>query len=55
MATWLISEGSHGEYKQKFLQEGRVYVSWDELNLNLSKLKPRGELAASRWTNCWVP
>ena len=33
MAIWLIRAGSHGEYEQKFIQEGRVYVTWDELNL----------------------
>ena len=35
MAIWLIRAGSHGEYEQKFIQEGRVYVTWDELNLDL--------------------
>ncbi|MFN6360659.1 MAG: hypothetical protein ACK4WE_07425 [Burkholderiales bacterium] len=46
MAIWLIRAGSHGEYEQKFIQEGRVYVTWDELNLDLSKLHQRGELSA---------
>lgn len=46
MAIWLSRAGSHGEYEQKFIQEGRVYVTWDELNLDLSKLKQRGELTA---------
>ncbi len=46
MAIWLIRAGSHGEYEQKFIQEGRVYVTWDELNLDLSKLQQRGELSA---------
>ena len=30
MATWLIRAGGHGEYEQKFLQENRVYVTWDK-------------------------
>ena len=46
MAIWLIRAGSHGEYEQKFIQEGRLYVTWDELNLDLSKLQQRGELTA---------
>ncbi|WP_229297109.1 hypothetical protein [Herbaspirillum sp. CAH-3] len=46
MAIWLIRAGSHGEYKQKFVQEGRVYVTWDELNLDLAKLQQRGELTS---------
>ncbi|QNM97108.1 restriction endonuclease [Chitinimonas koreensis] len=46
MAIWLVRAGSHGEYEQKFIHEGRVYVTWDELNLDLSKLQQRGELNA---------
>jgi restriction system protein len=44
MAIWLIRAGSHGEYEPKFLQENRVYVTWENLNLDLSKLKSRDEL-----------
>lgn len=47
MAIWLIRAGSHGEYEQKFIQENRVYVTWDELDLDLSKLQQRGELSAA--------
>lgn len=44
MAVWLIRAGSHGEYEQKFIQEGRVYVTWDDLDVDLSKLGQRSEL-----------
>jgi restriction system protein len=44
MAVWLIRAGSHGEYEQKFLQESRVYVTWDRLDVNLSKLVNREAL-----------
>lgn len=44
MAIWLIRAGSHGEYEQKFIQEKRVYVTWDGLNVDLKKLKDRAEL-----------
>jgi restriction system protein len=44
MAVWLIRAGSHGEYELKFIQESRVYVTWDELDLNLGKLAERSEL-----------
>ncbi len=46
MAVWLIRAGSHGEYEQKFLQENRVYVTWDRLKVNLSKLADREQLFA---------
>lgn len=47
MAVWLIRAGSHGEYEQKFIQEGRVYVTWDDLDLDLSRVPQRSELAAA--------
>lgn len=47
MAIWLIRAGSHGEYEQKFLQEGRVYVTWDDLDLDLASVHERAELVTS--------
>lgn len=46
MAIWLTRAGSHGEYEQKFIQENRVYVTWADLDVDLSKLKQRSELSA---------
>ncbi|KVX97780.1 restriction endonuclease [Burkholderia ubonensis] len=46
MAIWLIRAGSHGEFEQRFIQENRVYVTWDDLDVDLSKLKLRSELSA---------
>lgn len=47
MAIWLIRAGSHGEYEQKFIQENRVYVTWDSLDVDLGKLKQRADLTAA--------
>lgn len=47
MAIWLIRAGAHGEYEQKFIQESRVYVTWDALDVDLSKLVERPELASA--------
>jgi restriction system protein len=44
MAVWLIRAGSHGEYEQKFILENRVYVTWDKLAVDLTKLKDRKAL-----------
>ncbi len=44
MAVWLIRAGSHGEYEQKFVQENRVYVTWDDLNVDLAKLSQKTDL-----------
>lgn len=47
MAIWLIRAGSHGEYEQKFLQENRVYVTWDDLDVNLAQLQQRADLTTA--------
>ncbi|MDW7773742.1 MAG: restriction endonuclease [Desulfobulbaceae bacterium] len=44
MAIWLIRAGAHGEYEQKFIQENRVYVTWEYLDVNLAKLADRAAL-----------
>jgi len=44
MAVWLIRAGSQGQFEQKFLNENRVYVTWDGLNVDLSALNSRDEL-----------
>lgn len=44
MAVWLIRAGAHGEYELKFIQENRVYVTWDVLDVNVGKLSDRSEL-----------
>ena len=41
MELWLTRAGSHGEYEQKFLDEGRIFLTWDGLNQDLSTLKSR--------------
>lgn len=44
MAIWLFRAGSHGEYEQKFITEKRIYVTWDDLNVDLSLLNNRPQL-----------
>lgn len=50
MAVWLIRAGSHGEFEQKFIQENRVYVTWDALDVDLKKLKGREALLEAMQT-----
>ena len=35
---WLSRAGSHGKYERMFIQEKRVYQTWDSLNVDLAKL-----------------
>lgn len=44
MAVWLVRAGSHGEYESKFIAESRVYVTWDLLDVDLSKLPDQAAL-----------
>jgi restriction system protein len=44
MAVWLIRAGAHGEYEEKFITENRVYVTWDDLDVDLSKIEKRDDL-----------
>jgi len=41
MTLWLIRAGSRGEHEQKLLDEGRVYVAWDGLDVDLGALPDR--------------
>lgn len=44
MELWLTRAGSHGEYEQKFLDEGRVYLTWGGFSGNISNMASRQEL-----------
>jgi len=44
MAIWLVRAGSQGQYEQKFLQEKKIYLTWDELNVRLDTLVSREDL-----------
>lgn len=38
MALWLVRAGSHGEHEKKFLEDSRIYLTWDGLDDDLSKI-----------------
>lgn len=38
MALWLIRAGKFGEYENKFLNDNRVYITWDKLKVDLAAL-----------------
>lgn len=46
MAVWLVRAGSYGEYEQKFIQEKRIYATWDDLACDLKSLPNREALFA---------
>ncbi len=44
MSLWMVRAGSHGEYENKFLDESRIYCTWEELNYNLENIKTINDL-----------
>lgn len=44
MAVWLVRAGKHGEYEQKFIDEKRIYLTWDTFDVDVSKLPDRAAL-----------
>jgi restriction system protein len=44
MTIWLVRAGSHGEHELKFFQDNRVYVTWDGLDTDLSRMPQREDL-----------
>jgi restriction system protein len=44
MAIWLNRAGADGEFEQKFLNDRRIYVTWEELDIDLRPLKSREQL-----------
>jgi len=44
MALWLNRSGRHCEHESKFLEEGRIYLTWGGLNHDLGKLADREAL-----------
>ena len=44
MALCLFRAGKSGEYENKFLSEGKIYLTWDELNVDLKTLEDRQEM-----------
>jgi restriction system protein len=44
MAIWLFRAGKSGQYETKFLNEKKIFLTWDELNKDLSKFEDKREL-----------
>jgi len=38
MTLWLNRSGRHCEHESKFLHDGRIYLTWNELDHDLSQL-----------------
>lgn len=46
MALWLCRAGRRGEYERRFVEDGRIYLTWDGLDRDLSGVPDRAALQA---------
>ena len=46
MTLWLVRTGRHGEYLPKFLNDNRIYLTWGDLDVDLSKVSSKADLSA---------
>lgn len=44
LSLWLFRAGRNGEYKNKFLTDGRVYLTWDDFDVDLRRIGSQGDL-----------
>ena len=44
MAIWLVRAGRSGEFENKFLSEKKIYLTWDDQNIDLSQFEDRQSL-----------
>jgi restriction system protein len=44
MAIWLFRAGNAGQYETKYLTEKKIFLTWDELNTDLTKFKEKRSL-----------
>ena len=41
MSIWLFRAGKNGEYEEKFLTDNRIYLTWQDLKINLKDYNDR--------------
>lgn len=46
MSLWLVRAGRNGEYEEKFLEEGKIYLTWGNLDYDLTSPQDKTELQA---------
>lgn len=44
MGIWLFRAGKRGQFEEKFFADGRIYLTWNHLNIDLGQYKNREKL-----------
>lgn len=45
MAIWLVRGGAKGEFENRFLNDNRIYLTWERSNHDLSLIKSKSEMS----------
>lgn len=57
MSLWMVRAGRHGEFEDRFLDESRIYLTWDAIGANLCHAESRAEIAQpleAAWPNAAI-
>lgn len=46
MALWLVRTGSHGEHEPQFIENNQIFLTWEGVTQDLSKLKTSSDFRA---------
>jgi len=49
MAIWLVRAGKFGEFESKFLNESKIYLTWERSNHDLSLIKSKMGFMKNSW------
>lgn len=44
MSLWLVRAGKNGEYEEKFLKDDRVYLTWEDFDVDLNNIDSQEDL-----------
>ena len=55
MSLWLVRAGSHGEFEKKFLEENRVYLTWDDTVDEFRGIAARAAASVVLWLTDQLP
>ena len=45
MSIWLVRAGTNGQYEEKFLNDNKIYLTWDSLNHDLNSINSKESLS----------
>ena len=50
MSMWLCRAGRYGEFENKFLEDNRIYCTWDNLSESIMQFRTKQICSNTLWT-----